>query len=756
MSLILNLSISAQQKSVTGTIADIETGKVLPGVSVFVKGTVIGTISDINGMFTLNFIPANSEKITFSIVGYKTLEKAIGKPDESNYEIFLEPSTVSLNEVVISAAKNELTSFQQTTPTSVVSPERINEFSIQNIPDIITREPSVSLAGAGYHKVPSIRGLARKRVVMLVDGHRISSERNPGPPGTFVNPLDIKKIEILRGPYSTLYGSDAVGGVVNILTKNYKKPLSNKYVGGTINSNYQSIRNGYNLNLLLNTALSKNLFLHLTAGKRKADSYKDADGDEVMGTNFSEQSVNAKITWQIHKNHRLQLKGLLSLADSIGKPAFNDSINALHPEDNHYIAGINYQWSNIAPWLSKMNISGSFHHHDITARIYNYRTITYGRVMNQQKNLYNDDIVYQHDFTFILNPKIKVLAGVDYYNRSSIHIDEQKKAWAWVPDNPGFHIGELLYEGPQDTIIHDSYQNSLGFFAQATYFASDKLSLNGGIRWNKFHTEANLVYTTQMGPPYDYSLNTYETKTKDNDAISGNLGASFTLSNNVTLFANAGQAFRVPSTKELFVNTMTPGGMNFANPDLIPEKSFNLDLSAKFTDEKNNNLTIAFFRNRIIDMIILEWDSLHASGVFNNKDALIYGGELSFDFKMINKLNLNGNLSYIFGEEDHGEVLMDIPPIQVNLEGRYFIKPGKAFVALAGRYNGKQEEVATGDVPADAFFVLDFLGGWRINDMLKVNVSVTNIFNNLYREHYQFDWVRQPGRSFNAGLNFNF
>ncbi|MCK4664112.1 MAG: TonB-dependent receptor [Bacteroidales bacterium] len=754
--LFLFSNLAAQNSSIKGKVINAETNAFIHGVNVFIKNTTIGTITNKKGEFLLNKPPYDTITIVFSFVGFETQEKIITGEITSSYQIKLNPLAVTLEEVVVITAKNQLTRFKQITPVSIISEKNITENSTQNIADIITREPSVSLAGQAYHRAPSIRGLARKRVVVMVDGDRISSERNPGAPGTFVNPLDIKNIEILRGPYSTLYGSDAVGGVINIITQDYKETLTNKYIGGAFKSNYQSISNGYNVNLLINSKIADKFFIHLTAGKRKANSYKDADGKEVMGTNFDENSFSAKLTFKPNQHHKLQFKTFLSMADSIGKPAYSDSINALHPEDNHYKFGINYQWKNINSWFSKMTIKTSFHKHLITGRIYNYKSIQYGRVMNQNKNLYNNDYVYQHDFHFIVNHDLKILAGLDFYQRDDIHIDEQKRAYLYDTDNPQFNIGELVYNGPQDTTIDNSYQRSFGVFAHANYSLSKKILLKGGLRWNTFNTHANLVKTTQIGPPYDYNKNLHETKIKKNEAFSSNLGISFIPEKNVNITANIGQAFRVPSTKELFINTITPGGMNFCNPDLVPEKSFNIDLGAKFRDKKNNSSSISLFRNKINDMIILKWDSLHATGEFNNQNAVIYGGEFSFYYKIIKKLPISGNISYIKGYDNNDEVLMDIPPLQVNLETKYFIESCKIYLAIAGKYSAKQEEFATGDFPTDDFFVFDFLSGWEVNEYFQINFSIKNILNKDYREHYQFDWLRQPGRSFNASLSFNF
>ena len=180
-------NLSANPISISGTVINSDTKTTLPGVSVFAKNTVIGTSTDINGKFLLKNIPADSAIIVFSFVGFETQEIKFSNNCSENIKIELHPSAILLEEVVISTAKNQLTSYEQTTPVSVVTQENITEHATQDISDIIIRQPSVSLVGAGFHRAPSIRGLARKRVVVMVDGERISSERNPGPPGTFVS-----------------------------------------------------------------------------------------------------------------------------------------------------------------------------------------------------------------------------------------------------------------------------------------------------------------------------------------------------------------------------------------------------------------------------------------------------------------------------------------------------------------------------------------------------------------------------------------
>jgi len=199
----------------------------------------------------------------------------------------------------------------------------------------------------------------------------------------------------------------------------------------------------------------------------------------------------------------------------------------------------------------------------------------------------------------------------------------------------------------------------------------------------------------------------------------------------------------------------TPLGMNYSNDSLVPEKSLNIDLGIKLRN-KSGNMSLTFFRNKIDDMVILQWDSLHTKGTFKNQNSVIYGGEFAFNYQIIKKLSVFGNISKIYGSGDNNEVLTDIPPFQINLQTRYFIKEKIFYVALSGKYSAKQSDVATGDIPNNEFFVFDFLSGWNIRKNLHINFSVKNILNEDYREHYLFDWMKAPGRSFNVGINYSF
>ncbi|MEA3505394.1 MAG: carboxypeptidase-like regulatory domain-containing protein, partial [Bacteroidota bacterium] len=138
---LMLLSISAKAVSISGKVINSDTKETLPGVSVFVKNTVLGTSSDINGDFQLKNIPTDSVTVVFSFVGFKMQELNFSNNNLDSIIIELQPSSISLQEVVISTAKNQLKSFEQTTPVSVLTQSKITENATQDLADIISREP---------------------------------------------------------------------------------------------------------------------------------------------------------------------------------------------------------------------------------------------------------------------------------------------------------------------------------------------------------------------------------------------------------------------------------------------------------------------------------------------------------------------------------------------------------------------------------------------------------------------------------------
>ncbi len=725
----------AQPKIICGRIIDSATNLPIEDALVKFADNPVSVRSDAEGKFCIE-TQKDSEKLIFSHIGYqhRKLEALVekGKP----LMVLLEPELLILKEIVVSANKNVSSAREQTTLANIISKQMIEESAGQNITQALVKQPGVSLAGQTYHAAPSIRGLARKRVVVMLDGEKITSERNVGPPGTFINPFEIETIEVLKGPYSTLYGSDAIGGVVNITSKSFEEPYYLSNIGGRLDVSSESVSNAKNLNLGLN-AMYGNWLVHLSAGIRDANNYDTPDTDGLMNTYHNEKHVSGKLTYLAHPNHTLTLKSYYSDGGEIGKPAFDTFTNSIHDRDDHVILGINYQWQEISPLLSKIELNLTRHYHDLGVKIIKHKVEsdpTEDKLVNNQKNLDNTDYIFQGDFYFTPNPNLKLLAGVDVFFHQDLNVDERKVVRNF---NSGIFIKE---EAP--ILLSDAYQRSYGLFLQADYNPTEKLFTNAGVRWNTISTNGK--------PNSDAS--------KDEQAVCANVGLSYLVTDQLNLKANIGSAFRAPDVKELYVTTNTPGGLNIGNPDLSPEKSFNIDFSAIY-EYSSGLFELSLFRNQIDDMIILDWNDKTANreGTFRNiGKGLFYGVEFSLKQNLSSSFSAYLNGAWIKGKDtETDDELQDVPPFHLNAGIKY--KPlQKLTLHPSVRFSAEQSEVAEDDFPNDAFTVVDLSANLQLMTNLSLSASVTNVLNESYREHFMFTWMQAPGRSFNTGLHFNF
>ncbi len=740
--LFFALSANVLASSIVGRVTDRKTGKPLSNVNIYLQGTLIGTTTDVNGRFRLTNIPKGRRILVFSYLGYKTYRMKIKlrKKKLQHFEIALLPRPIDLGEaVVVTAAKTGLSDFDSSVPMAILSARELQAASVQNISDALVELPSISMAGQAYHRSPSIRGLARKRVVVLVDGEKISSERNVGPPGTFVNPEDIERIEVLRGPYSTLYGSDAIGGVINIITRSYVDPTHFRWAGGSISTSYNAVNNGKNGYMEFNSHLGR-FYLHLNGGIRKADNYVDALGREIQNTFYNERDIGTCFAFRPNGNQNLELRWRLSDGRNIGKPAYDVLTNAVHDRDIHRQLGIKYEWKNVIAGIPKILFNISRHDHDLGVVIHKHKVETDpsdDKLIDNIKNIFGQDYNLRSEIRLLLSRELSVLTGFNGYFRENIRMDGHK-----VVRN---YQTRLFIKEERENLIPKAFQRNYGFFTQGDFIASPRWAINGGIRIDLIHTG-------------EYPLNGDKIFLK-NQAISGSAGITYRPRKWIHYSANIGRAFRAPDIKELFVTTQTPGGLNIGNIGLQPEHSLNLDFSVK-THWETAGFSFSLFRNQIYHMIILDWNNRTANrvGTFKNiGEGLLYGAEFAGHINFFRNWYIAGNISQIYGYDIHAhEVLMDVPPLQVNFWVKRFFYERKFWTALSVRYSGKQTKVAEDDFPNRAFTLFNFQSGWKIKRFAQLHFSITNLFNQNYREHYQFEWMRGPGRSVNGGISIVF
>jgi|GEM_PF-662872 len=242
----LQTCVAGNGGTIEGLIVDDETGNPLEAVTIVLKGTSRGASSDDSGHFLITNISAGKYVLVVSRIGYKKYERelTLTTDDAKSVEVHLKPAAFNLGELVVTATKTEHLLADVPVPTSVITAKQLESTNSQTVGDILRWLPGISTSDDGYSKsVARIQGMHPKHTMVLVNGQRIKGGHNETIDLSHIDVESIQQIEVIKGPSSALYGSEALGGVINVITK---KPADHFNVNasssfGSYNSQYHRI-----------------------------------------------------------------------------------------------------------------------------------------------------------------------------------------------------------------------------------------------------------------------------------------------------------------------------------------------------------------------------------------------------------------------------------------------------------------------------------------------------------------------------------
>ncbi|MEJ2635354.1 MAG: TonB-dependent receptor [Calditrichia bacterium] len=223
---IFTYSLVAQSSSgtISGTIKDASSGEMLTGTNIYLKDTHMGTAAGSHGEFTISNIPPGAYMLMVNMLGYETIEKqlSIHAGEDLSFNFELNPVALNMGNVVVTATRSQELVTSVPVATEILGAKELQETNAQNVGQALE-----SIGGAlvksygpvGSLETISLRGSTDSQVLVLVDGQRLNDAQS-GSVDLSQIPLDaVEKIEVVKGGHSALYGSDAVGGVINIITK---------------------------------------------------------------------------------------------------------------------------------------------------------------------------------------------------------------------------------------------------------------------------------------------------------------------------------------------------------------------------------------------------------------------------------------------------------------------------------------------------------------------------------------------------------
>ena len=707
------MNLPAQSRKILGFISSESSRENIPYATIYVKEIASGTTTDNNGKYTLN-LPKNGQ-YTFSIqmLGYQKQEHIINIHKDTNIHFKLKEDIFKMEEIVITGTRTPKMLEDVPVPTRVIRMQEIQSADVQNVKDVLEAElPGLEFTSHGGSTNINLQGLGGKYILFLIDGERIAGETRDNVDYNRLDVSNIERIEIVKGSASALYGSSAIGGVVNIITKNASNPWQ-----VNVNSRYGSHAQQQHGGTI---GFKKPKFSSLTTGNfkyfkgytlRDTEEAKYIYADEIVvdTTKYSTEvkgykdiSVNQKFVYSPIAKLKLTAKGAFYWHEDLGL-AENNKRNDLYHGGN---ASLRVNWE----ITKKQNLEFAYNFDlynkfdlFLTEEMAGVKRETYSNVRHTANALFNQTFTEKNILTI----------GAEF-------TADQLQTYQFA-----------------DSVNYQSYNYVV--FAQHDVLLWKKLTLVYGARF-----DYNTTFKPHVSPKISLMY-----KIKD-----------------VSLRASYGGGFRAPSLKELYTDWDHQGMFRvMGSDDLRPETSQNVSLSAEYTRNIFNISLIGYY-NFVKDQITTMWNENEDTAFYVNHGSTQIAG-LEVNTRVETKYGLSVNASYVFAYtyslDDNGENVSFTRPhtgiLRIDYrfkKGIYMLNPivqGRILSALNMKnYSSARDEYYTIHYPI--YTMWKVIINQHFLNAITLQLGIDNIFN-YQAKRQTFNSSLSSGRTYFAGLSVN-
>ncbi len=689
---------SIAQNSITGTIKSDKDSATLAGVIIYLPDLKTGAISKEDGAFKIEKLPKGTYIIEARLIGYATSTKSVIIDGDVKLDFKLIESNVEMNEVVVTGNSVGIDNQHTPSPVTEVSHSYLNENSSTNVIDAIANIPGVSAMTDGQSiSKPVIRGLGYNRVITLNDGVEQMDQAWFDEFGIEADPDAVDRVEILKGPASLAYGSDAISGVINLIPE---KPLPEGEMKGDVLMNYQT-NNGLINNMFHIAGNNKGIAWSARVDNIMAHAYQNSNDGYVLNSQFSDFNADGTIgihrKWGYSQLHASYFDMQTGIVDGTRDSVTGKMVQAFaYPDLNGgaptYELPTNQEFKSYTPLVINQRIRH-------TKLVWD-NSIAVGRgritgIFSYQKNQRQET----NDPTIPNTPDI-------YYSSDAVTYDVRYIS----PQMGGFNISVGANGAEQQSqslgtlmLIPNYNLFQIGGFAIANEKIG-KFNLSGGIRYDnrKFMGVDHWVDSTTQKPVEPNAVNgfhEFQGFTSNFSGVSGSIGATFDITKNIYLKANVARGYRAPNVAECAAKGVHDGtvvyelGDNTIKPETSLEEDFTFGINSK-----NISLEINAFNNSISNFIYAQGlqsklggdsinNSLNAVGLgaapvykYVNGDANLYGGEAMLDIHPVAAqwIEVIGTFSTVSGGlknvPDSVKYLPFVPPTKITADLKFHIK----------------------------------------------------------------------------------
>ncbi len=730
---MLNFSFAQTPTTIQGRVVD-EQGKGITDVKVMILDLPVSTLTTLDGGFSLDPKREGKMKLIFSHPDYITrkLEVNNTRHETSFINITLKIRNPILmiikKEITVTAEADSIADLSLPSHKTILPESVLGELGTINITESMEKVPGVAAVGkGGYSMAPSIRGLAEHRVLLLIDGIRITSERRIGPSASFVNLNDIARLEINRGPYSVFHGSGAIGGIVNIITKS---PPQDKPLSGNFTMGYNTARRERAGSASLAGSLGK-WGAMFSANSKKADDYQ-SPGDTVDWSRYSDYNLMFKIN-RNSRNARIYATVFHYKGTDIGKPSPSSRLKPRwYPDETNtfFIIGAHLKPKR---FLDHLNANVFLFKSSLETQAENFDNETFQVTKTNLSLIENTNFGFKLRAGKSIGKTHKLNMGFDFFGQINMNDRNTEQL---------FDQNEKLTRETEEISLHNASRSNYGLYLDDKILLSSKLELNLGARVDFITTHSSDLPQSRLSIQ-DHFFSLYG-------------GAIWQITQKISLIGNVGRSFRFPNISELYYTGLTGRGLVYGNPKLTPEMSLNIDAGIRYL-HKSFFFAIYGFKNALTDMIQKYVGTADEEYFYRNlSQGQVMGVEGELYFSLAKGAELFINFHHMKGiEKDSDTALNYIPPTRLALwgkispGGRFWLEPRLTF-AWATKDPGPLE------IPVDGYVLCDLITGFKVNDELTLVVIGQNLFNQTYRASADEQGVDAPGRGLVLKVRYNF
>jgi len=725
ISALMGTLVDAQ--NITGKIIDSATGESLIGVNILVVEENRGATSRLDGTFEIRLDQIRDYTLRFTYIGYEQLEIRLSGDKMDLGEIKMNPGDLRLDEIIVTASP--VGSGFRYQAAQVYGGELLRQKSDMSLGVMLDGEPGLSMRSFGPAPArPVIRGFDGDRVLVLQNGERMGDLSGTAHDHVVaLEPLAADRIEIVRGPSSLLYGSSAIGGVVNMMTSDIP-PHWNRGLEGRLSLQGASNNNMFGgfgkLTYGWNNSALTGRFSYRTSGEVRTPEGK-LPGTEMenyegsVGWGFRGAGYRGGIAF-------MAMDMVYGIPEAIDEP---DEFIEIRLNKQTAQTKVNFDFEGFFDQLEFRMNGGRFFQQEIEAEIEDDGSVDEDVELEFTQLSLSSTILLQHK-------------PFGIFDRGAL----------------GFNVyGRNLKVGGDEAFTPGDKNLNIAIFTFQEIPVSNKVRLQAGLRGESYNIR---TISNEFFPDIN--------ERKSGFNFSASTGLNFRPNEQLELGVQLARAYRNPSLEELFANGphLGAGAFEIGDPDLGVEVSYGSDAFVSWRNE-NFHIELAAFYNHINDYIIFQFTGMEDEDtglpIFNyiSDQARMMGGELNLSWKVSEQFLFTSGIDYVHGDRTGtiSEPLPFIPPFRFRNGLRW--DNGRTWAAADVRMVSTQDRVATEEDPTPGYTLFNLEGGYKFDEAGRHSVVIKgqNIFDKAYRDHLSRIRERgnpMPGRNISMAYHFIF